>query len=62
MQVEILAKAGGGRIQIGPGPAVLLGDAVGIGEDQVLGDLAQRVIAGERRNSLLLLRGRNREV
>ena len=43
-------------------PAVLLGHAIGIGEDQVLGDLAQRMVAGERRDPLLLLGGGKREV
>ena len=62
VQVEVLAEGGRGRIEPGRGPAILLGLAVGIGEDQILGDLAQRVVARERGDPLLLLRGGNREV
>ena len=52
MQVEVVAEVGGERVEMGRGPAVLLGHAVRIGEDQILGDLAQRVVAGERRDGL----------
>ena len=55
VQVEVFPESGGGGVEPGLRPAVLLGDAVGIGEDQVLCDLAERVVAGERRNPLLLL-------
>ena len=62
VQVEVFAKGGGGRIEPGRRPAVLFGLAVGLGKDQVLGDLAQRVVAGERGDPLLLLGGRHRQV
>ena len=55
MQIEVFAEGGRGRVEPGLRPAVLLGHAIGIGEDQVLGDLAQRMVAGERRDALLLL-------
>ena len=62
VEVEIFPKRGRSRIEPGLRPAVLLGDAVGIGEDQVFGDLAQRMVAGERRDPLLLLGCGKREV
>ena len=46
----------------GRGPAVQLGDAIGIGEDQILGDLAELGIAGEDRRQRLLLARRQSEV
>lgn len=55
MQLHVIAEACRQAVEIRRGPAVLLGDAVGIGEDQVLGDLAQRMVAGEGRDALLLL-------
>ena len=62
MRVEILAEASGRGVEPGRRPAVLLGFAIRIGKDQVLGDLAQCVIAGECGDALFLLRGRYREV
>ena len=62
MQIEVLAEARRSRIEPRRGPAVLLGPAVGIGEDQILGDLAQRMVAGERGDPFLLLRGRHSKV
>ena len=62
VQVEVFPERGRGRIEPGLRPAVLLGHAVGIGEDQVLGDLAQRMVARERRDPLLLLGSGKREV
>lgn len=62
VEVHILAKLCGERIEIRRSPAVLLGDAVRIGEDQILGDLAQRMVAGESCDALLLLGRRHREV
>jgi hypothetical protein len=62
MEVEVFAEGGGGRIEPGRGPAILFGLEVRLGEDQVLGDLAQRMIASERGDALLLLRCWNREV
>src|SRR6267142_5479122 len=62
VQVDILAVGSRGRIEPGLCPAILLSLAIGIGEDQILGDLAQRVVTGERRNPLLLPGSGNREV
>ena len=62
VQVEVFPEGGRRRIEPGLRPAVLLGLAVGIGEDQILGDLAERMVAGERGDALLLLGGGNREV
>ena len=57
VQVEVFPEGGRGRIEPRLRPAVLLGLAVRIGEDQVLGDLAERMVAREGGNPLLLLRG-----
>ena len=57
VQVKVFAERGGGGVEPRLRPAVLLGHAVGIGEDQVLGDLAERMVAGERRDALFLSAG-----
>ena len=62
VQIEVFAESGGGGVEPRLRPAVLLGHTVGIGEDQVLGDLAERMVAGERRDPLLLPGSRKREV
>ena len=40
VKVEVLAKGCCRRIEPGRGPAILLGLTIGIGEDQIFGDLA----------------------
>jgi hypothetical protein len=40
VQVEVFAEGDSGRIEPGRGPAVLRGLEIGLGKDQVLGDLA----------------------
>ena len=62
LQVAILAPARGIGIELRRGPAVELRHAVGIGEDQVLGDLAQRGVAGEGGDHRLLPVRRQRKV
>ena len=62
VQVEVFPEGGRRRVEPGLRPAVLLGLTVRIGEDQVFRDLAQRMVAGERRNPVLLLGSGNREV
>ena len=59
VHIEVLAELGGGGVEPRLCPAVLLGHPVGIREDQVLGDLAERMVAGERRDPLLLPGGGN---
>ena len=62
LEGDIGAELGGDAVELGRGPAVALGDAIGIGEDQILGDLAELGIAGEDRRQRLLLAGRQREI
>ena len=62
MQIEIGAELRRDGIEKGRSPAILFRQTVGVGEDEVLGDLAQRVVAGEGGKTRLLLGGGKREV
>jgi hypothetical protein len=49
-------------VQLRAGPAIVLGHPVRLGEDQVLGDLAQRPVPGKGGNGVLLLGSGERQV
>ena len=55
-------ECGGDVVELRRGPAVVVVDHVGLGEDQVFGDLAERRVAAEDRDARLLLRRARPEV
>ena len=57
----VAPERGGDVVEIRGGPAVELGYAIGVGEDQVLGDLAHFGIVGESPDPALMLARRDRE-
>ena len=57
LEVAVGAQFGDDAVELRRGVAVQLGVEIGIGEDQVLGDVAELGIVGEQRHVFLAVRG-----
>ena len=62
LEIGVTAKLGGDAVELRLGPAIAFMDHVGIGEDQILGDLAELGVVAEHRHLPFLVAGRQRQV